>query len=57
MLVGFFGIDPPKRADFAEDESPAFDAMDNGETADLVTGFAEEDGRLVRNIWFARLPI
>src|SRR5580658_1621177 len=47
VLPGSLGVDPSKGADFAEDEAPAFDAVDNGETADFVTRFAEKNGRLV----------
>ena len=35
MLTCFFGVDPAKRTDFAEDKTPAFDTMDHRKTADL----------------------
>jgi len=55
VLASLLGIDPAKRPDFAEDEPPAFDTVDNGETADFVTGFPEEDGGLFGNRRCARL--
>ncbi len=48
VLPGFLGIDVAEGADLAEDESPAFDAMDDGETADFESCFVEEDVGLVR---------